>query len=314
MYKKLTIGVAVPAFNEAKLIEKTITTIPDFVDHIVAINDCSTDDTLTILKKLQKVDKRLLIIDNPVNRGIGYSLSNGLRQAAELGCDRVAVMAGDAQMDPNMLAPMLDNMTKRDLDFIKANRFMHIEALKKMPLYRRFGNIIVTLLTKFATGYYSVSDTQNGYVVYSKDVIDRMPWHLIGDRYEFENTILIGLSIIDAKIGDYPMPAIYGDETSTIKLFSTTIRVLKCLFKGFWQRIYYKYVIYSFHPIALFLFTGMLLLITGIIGSIWIILDKLINDTVPTSGTVMLAILPIILGVQLLLTALVMDVIEERRQ
>lgn len=313
MYKQLTIGVAVPAYNEAKLIEKTIRTIPAFVDHIVAINDCSKDDTLAILNELRAKDKRLFIIDNPTNHGIGYSLSNGLRKAAALGCDRVAVMAGDAQMDPDMLAPMLDNMSKRGLDFVKANRFMHIEALKKMPAYRRFGNIVVTLLTKFATGYYSIFDTQNGYVVYSKDVIDRMPWHLIGDRYEFENTILIGLSIIDAKVGDYPMPAIYGDETSTINLLSTTIRVLKRLFKGFWQRIYYKYVLYGFHPIALFLFTGLLLLFAGVLGAIWILIEKIVANMIPTSGTVMLAILPIILGVQLLLTALVMDVMEERR-
>lgn len=314
MYKKLSIGVAVPAYNEEKLIEKTLTTMPDFVDHIVVINDCSSDKTLSIIKKLQKNNKRIAIIDNKENHGIGYSLTKGLKKAAELGCDRVAIMAGDAQMDPDQLSPMLDNMAKRSLDFIKANRFMHLEALKSMPKYRRIGNIVVTILTKFATGYYSIFDTQNGYVIYSKDVIDRMPWHLIGDRYEFENTILIGLSIIDAKIGDFPIPALYGDETSTIKLFSTTMRVLKCLMIGFWQRIYYKYILYSFHPIALFLLTGLTLFTVGIIAGIWMLVVKIITSISPTSGTVMLAVLPIILGIQLLLTALVMDVSEEKKQ
>ena len=313
MYKKLSIGVAVPAYNEEKLIEKTLTTMPEFIDHIVVINDHSNDKTLSIIQKLQKKDKRITIIDNSENHGIGYSLTKGLKKAAELGCDRIAVMAGDAQMDPNQLSPMLDNMAKRNLDFIKANRFMHLEALKSMPKYRRIGNIIVTILTKFATGYYSIFDTQNGYVVYSKDVIERMPWNLIGNRYEFENTILIGLSIIDAKIGDFPMPALYGDETSTIKIFSTTMRVLKCLMIGFWQRIYYKYILYSFHPIALFLLTGLTLFTIGIIAGIWLIVAKIITSISPTSGTVMLAVLPIILGIQLLLTALVMDVSEERR-
>jgi glycosyltransferase involved in cell wall biosynthesis len=313
MYKKLNIGVAVPAYNEEKLIEKTLSTMPDFVDHIVVINDCSIDNTLSIIKKFQHKDKRISLIDNKVNRGIGYSLTNGLKKAAELGSDRVVVMAGDAQMDPNQLAPMLDNMEKRDLDFIKANRFMHFDALKSMPKYRHFGNIVVTILTKFATGYYSIFDTQNGYVVYTKDVIVRMPWHLIGERYEFENTILIGLAIINAKVGDFPIPAVYGDEKSTIKLFSTTMRVLKSLFKGFWQRIYYKYVLYGFHPIALFLFTGMLLFLAGLFGSAWILFEKVAHSVAPSSGTVMLAVLPIILGVQLILTALVMDVTEERK-
>lgn len=313
MYKKLSVGVAVPAYNEERLIEKTLTTMPDFVDYIVVINDCSKDNTLSIIKKLQKKDVRIHLINNKVNRGIGYGVTLGLKKAAELGSDRVAVMAGDAQMDPNQLSPMLDAMTKRDLDFIKANRFMHFDALRSMPNHRRIGNIIVTILTKFATGYYSIFDTQNGYVVYSDDVIARMPWHMIGNRYEFENTILIGLSIIDAKIGDFPMPAIYGEETSTIKLFSTTMRVLKSLFKGFWQRIYYKYVLYGFHPIALFLFGGIILLGAGVFGSTWVVVDRVIHSSTPTSGTVMLVILPIILGFQLLLTALVMDVIEEKR-
>ncbi len=313
MYKKLSVGVAVPAYNEEKLIEKTLTTMPDFVDHIVVINDCSKDSTLSIVKRLQKKDLRIEIINNEVNRGIGFSLTSGLKKAAELGSDRVAVMAGDAQMDPSQLSKMIDAMEEKNLDFIKGNRFMHFDALKSMPTYRRLGNILVTILTKFATGYYSIFDTQNGYVVYTRDSIDRMPWYLIGDRYEFENTILVGLAIIDAKIGDFAMPAVYGEETSTIKLFSTTMRVLKVLFKGFWQRIYYKYILYGFHPIALFLCTGLLLMAGGIVGSFFVVLDRIINDATPTTGTVMLVVLPIILGFQLALTALVMDVAEEKR-
>lgn len=313
MYKMLSVGVTVPAYNEEKLINKTLSTIPSYVDHIIVVNDCSTDSTLSIIKKARRKDSRIQIIDNDVNRGIGYSLTRALQLASKLDCDRIAVMAGDAQMDPAQLLPMLDNMEKRSLDFIKANRFMHFDALKSMPKYRRIGNIIVTILTKFATGYYSIFDTQNGYVIYSKSVVDRMPWHIIGERYEFENTILVGLSIIDAKIGDFPMPAVYGDETSTIRLFSTTTRVLKSLFIGFWQRIYYKYILYGFHPIALFLFTGLFLIVIGIGAGVWLLVEKLISDLTPTSGTVMLVILPLVLGVQLLLTALIMDVIEEKR-
>ncbi len=313
MYKNLSIGVAVPAYNEEKLIKKTLTTIPDFVDHIVVINDCSSDNTHVIIKKLAKNDSRIVLLDNDMNQGIGFSLTRGLKKAVELGSDRVAVMAGDAQMDPSQLAPMLDAMAKSSLDYIKGNRFMHFDALRSMPAYRRLGNIVVTILTKFATGYYSIFDTQNGYVVYTRDIIERMPWHFIGNRYEFENTVLISLSIIDAKVGDFPMPAIYGEEKSTIKLFSTTARVLKVLFKGFWQRIYYKYILYGFHPIALFLCTGLFLVACGALASIAVTVDRFMHSATPTAGTIMLVVLPLILGVQLLLTALVLDVIEEKR-
>jgi glycosyltransferase involved in cell wall biosynthesis len=313
MYKKMSIGVAVPAYNEQSLIGKTLSTIPDFVDHIAVINDGSKDDTLQEIKKYAKKDIRIVILDNKKNLGIGGSLKRGLKKLAELDCDLSAIMAGDAQMDPNQLHKMIDDMLERKLDFIKANRFMHLEALESMPKFRRVGNIIVTILTKFATGYYAVFDTQNGYVIYSKKVINDMPWHLIGDRYEFENTILIGLSIINARIGDFSAPSIYGTEKSTIKVIPTTLKVLRVLFKGFWQRIYYKYVLFNFHPIALFVFGSVALGVIGVLGLIYLTGIKIIIGITPTSGTVMLFVLPLIVSIQLGLTAFILDVMEDKK-
>ncbi len=313
MYKNLKIGVAVPAYNEEKLIEKTITTIPKFVDYIVVINDASTDSTHEVVKHLARSNKKITIINNKRNGGIGFSLKAGLKKAVELGSDRVAVMAGDAQMDPAILDSMIDSMEERQLDFIKANRFMHLDELKSMPSYRRFGNILVTILTKISTGYYSIFDTQNGYVVYKGEVLENLSWSLVGDRYEFENTILLALSVSNARVGDFAAPAIYGEEKSTINLFTTTPRVLSVLFSGYWKRIYYKYVLYNFHPIALFIFSGnVLILLGGVVGLI-LGIDKLHSGLSPTSGSVMLAVLPIILGFQLLLTALILDVIEDSK-
>lgn len=313
MYKKLTVGVTVPAYNEEKLITKTLSTIPDYVDHVVVVNDASKDGTLKKIREYAAHDSRVEIIDSKVNGGIGASLKKAIRRAAELGCDRIAVMAGDNQMDPDQLQNLLDDMDKRGLDFIKANRFMHFEALRKMPAYRKIGNVVVTLMTKFATGYYSIFDTQNGYVVYTKDVVERLPWHMVGNRYEFENTILIALSIINAKIGDHAIPAIYGQEKSTIKLFSTVSRVIRVLHKGFWQRMYYKYVLYGFHPIALFLFSGILFLVSGAGFFLWVVYEKIAHSATPTTATIMLIVLPLIVGFQLLLTALILDAGEERK-
>ncbi len=313
MYKNLVIGVAVPAYNEEKLIIKTLSTLPDYVDHIVVINDASKDKTLEKINEYAKKDTRVVVLDNEKNGGIGFSLKRALHKAVELNCDRIAVMAGDNQMDPAQLIHLLDDMEKRNLDFIKANRFMHFDALRTMPKFRRVGNIVVTLMTKFATGYYSIFDTQNGYVVYTKDIIDRMPWHMIGNRYEFENTVLIALSIVNARIGDHAIPAIYGEERSTINLFSTVSRVLKVLWKGFWQRIYYKYILYGFHPVALFLFGGLLLMIGAFVLSLWVLYERFVHNVTPTTATVMLVILPLLVGFQLLLTALILDAGEESK-
>jgi glycosyltransferase involved in cell wall biosynthesis len=313
VYKKLVIGVAVPAYNEEKLIQKTLATMPKFVDHIVVVNDASKDKTLQKMREAAKQDSRIEVIDNTQNLGVGGSIKKALQRAAELGCDRVAVMAGDAQMDPDLLDDMLDDMQTRKLDFIKANRFMHLDALRSMPAYRRIGNIIVTLLTKIATGYYGIFDSQNGYVIYSKKVIGDMPWRLVGNRYEFENTVLIGLSIIDARVGDFAAPAIYGEEKSTIKLFSTTLRVLRVLIRGYWQRIYYKYVLFNFHPIAVFIFGGMLFGVLGIALAVYLAISRIFLGETPSAGSVMLAVLPIVVGLQLVLTAFILDVLEDKK-
>jgi glycosyltransferase involved in cell wall biosynthesis len=311
MYKALKIGVVVPAYNEQALISKTISSIPEYVDIVIAINDASKDGTLTELNKLKEKQKNLIVLDNEINGGVGFSIKRGLKQALEKDVDLVAIMAGDAQMDPQYLKPMIDNMLERKLDFIKANRFLHLEALKDMPLYRRVGNVAITILTKFATGYYSIFDSQNGYVVYSKKSIELLSFNLLSDRYDYENTVLIGMSIAGLKIGDYPIPALYGEEKSTINVLPTALKTIHTLHKGFWRRIYYKYILYNFHPIALFLLTGVPLVIFGFLVGIYVIYDRIFNTITPTSGTVMLAVLPIILGIQLLLTALILDVLQE---
>ncbi len=313
MYHKLKIAAIVPAYNEEKLIKKTLLSLDKIIDVIYVINDGSTDNTLNEVKKISKNDSRINIIDLKTNHGLGYALKSGLQKAAKSNADRMAIFAGDAQMDPKYLPEMLDNLEERKLDFIKANRFMHLEQLKSMPTYRKIGNVIVTIITKFSTGYYSIFDTQNGYAIYTKNIVDRLPWHLVGDRYEFENTVLIALSIINAKVGDFAIPAVYGEETSTIKVFSTTLKVLRVLYVGFWKRIYYKYVLYNFHPIALFLFSGISTFSLGILDGIYVLLQRIVYSVIPNSGALLPVVLLLVLGFQLLLTAFILDVNEEKR-
>jgi hypothetical protein len=125
--------------------------------------------------------------------------------------------------------------------------------------------------------------------------------------------MLIALSIVNARLKDFAVPAIYGEETSTIDFWPTVFRVLRVIWVGFWQRLYYKYILFSFHPIALFIFGGLILSALGWGYGIFIALEKLIHNSSPSTGTVMLCVLPLILGFQLLLTALIMDVYNEDR-
>lgn len=313
MYLGLRVAVAIPAYNEEKLIAKTIATMPDFVDCIIVTNDGSKDRTLQVLRELAEDNKALVVLDNERNRGVGYSVVRGLKEGVKRDMDLVAVMAADAQCDPSYLAKMCDVLIEEKLDYVKANRFTSLEALRAMPSYRRIGNIVITLLNKFATGYYSIFDSQNGYGVFTKSILQRMPFELIGERYDYENTMLLAMGVVNGRIKDHPVPAVYGDEVSTIPFFRTVSRALKVVFSGFWRRIYYKYVIFDFHPIALFLFSGLILGLAGTAFGLVLAGLRIFAGETPTSGTVMLSVLPMIMGLQLVLTALIMDVNNERR-
>lgn len=313
MYKNLKVAAILPCYNEEKLIGKTIDTLPDFVDMIIAVDDLSKDNTWKIIKKHAKKNSRVFPIHHSVNTGIGGAYISGFEKALANNADLIFTMAGDAQCNQDYMTNMADTLLSGDLDYVKANRFVHLEELKQMPTFRRIGNTVITLLTKFSSGYYSIFDSQNGYGVFKRKTIQNLPISHIGRRYDYENTLLIALAIMDAKIKDEPVPAIYGDEESTIPVFKTTIRALRVVWKGFWRRIYHKYVLINFHPIALFIFGGLFLGLIGLFVGLYLVCAKIFYDATPSSGSVMLAVLPIILGFQMLLTAITMDMNNENK-
>ncbi len=312
MYRKLETAVVIPCYNEEKMITQTIKKIPEYIDHIIAVNDASTDNTIGVLNKLKKQYGKLIVVDNKVNQGVGGALIAGYDYAIKnTKATAIGIVAGDDQFDSSYLKAMLDNFIDQSADYVKASRFFHREAFKTMPKYRQFGNIFISLLTKFSTGYYSITDITNGCGWLRREIIEKVDFSIVEKRYDYETSMLTALSIANAKVIDHAVPAHYGDEKSTIKLIPTAWRNLKAVWKGFWRRIYYKYVLYGFHPVALFLFTGMFFLIISLLLAIFLLYVKLFAHQSPTAGSVMLAVLPFILGIQLTLTALTIDVSNE---
>jgi dolichyl-phosphate beta-D-mannosyltransferase len=294
------------------MITQTIKKIPEYIDHIIAVNDASTDNTIGVLNKLKKQYSKLIIVDNKVNQGVGGALIAGYDYAIKnTKTTAIGIVAGDDQFDSSYLKAMLDDFIDQSADYVKASRFFHREAFKTMPKYRQFGNIFISLLTKFSTGYYSITDITNGCGWLRREIIEKVDFSIVEKRYDYETSMLTALSIANAKVIDHAVPAHYGDEKSTIKLIPTAWRNLKAVWKGFWRRIYYKYVLYGFHPVALFLFTGMFFLIISLLLAIFLLYVKLFAHQSPTAGSVMLAVLPFILGIQLTLTALTIDVSNE---
>ena len=312
MYRKLETAVVIPCYNEEKMITQTIKKIPEYIDHIIAVNDASTDGTIGVLNKLKKQYNKLSVVDNKVNQGVGGALIAGYDYAIKnTKATAIGIVAGDDQFDSSYLKAMLDDFIDQSADYVKASRFFHREAFKTMPKYRQFGNIFISLLTKFSTGYYSITDITNGCGWLRREIIEKVDFSIVEKRYDYETSMLTALSIANAKVIDHAVPAHYGDEKSTIKLIPTAWRNLKAVWKGFWRRIYYKYVLYGFHPVALFLFTGMFFLIISLLLAIFMLYVKLFAHQSPTAGSVMLAVLPFILGIQLTLTALTIDVSNE---
>jgi len=294
------------------MITQTIKKIPEYIDHIIAVNDASTDNTIGVLKKLKKQYSKLIIVDNKVNQGVGGALIAGYDYAIKnTKATAIGIVAGDDQFDSSYLKAMRNDFKEQSADYVKASRFFHREAFKTMPKYRQFGNIFISLLTKFSTGYYSITDITNGCGWLRREIIEKVDFSIVEKRYDYETSMLTALSIANAKVIDHAVPAHYGDEKSTIKLIPTAWRNLKAVWKGFWRRIYYKYVLYGFHPVALFLFTGMFFLIISLLLAIFLLYVKLFAHQSPTAGSVMLAVLPFILGIQLTLTALTIDVSNE---
>lgn len=307
MFKDKVIAAVVPAHNEEEHIATVIKTMPELVDHIVVVDDLSTDRTSEMAAGMG--DSRLFLIRHERNTGVGGAIISGHEKALELDSDINVVMAGDGQMDPAYLPALLEPLVQDQYDFTKGNRFFSVKSFQGMPRHRIFGNIVLSFLTRLASGYWHMVDPQNGYTAIKRETLERLPLDRIAHGYQFENDILVHLNIIGAKILDVPIPARYGEEISGIRMRQVVPAISRLLFKGFWQRVFWKYVLWSFSPIALFLFAGLALCAWGFGFGVWVLLQTL-GPSVATTGTVLLSMVPLLIGIQFLIAFLVLDIYE----
>jgi len=252
----------------------------------------------------------MIYIDTSENRGLGFSLVQAQKRALELDTDITVVMAGDGQMLPENLPKLLDTMLDFDYDFVKGNRFYNSASFEGMPAYRVFGNIVLTFLTKIATGYWSIFDPQNGYTALQRRMAEQINWDSIATDYSYENDVLLSLALNRARIKDVNIPACYNDEKSTIKLSRTIPHLLRTLRRSFWRRIWMLYILQSFSPVALFIVSGFSLLLFGLLFGAWSMWQVWGIAPVSPAKAVLTAI-TIMTGIQCLIAALVLDIINE---
>lgn len=305
------IFVVIPCYRVAGQIADVVRSVPEYVDGIVAVDDASPDTGYEVLSGL--TDPRLEVLRHERNQGVGGAMVTGLNRAAELGADIMVKVDGDGQMDLSDLPRLLDPLVSREYAYAKGNRLVDRKALSSMPRTRLIGNFVLTFLTKLASGYWHIMDPQNGFVAITTDA-----WRLIESRriargYFFENDMLVNLNVFNARVKDVPMAARYGNETSSLKIRHIIPTFSWMLVNRTLYRFVTKYMLRDFSPIALFVLTGLPLFAWGILfGSVsWVVNAQ--REVVTSTGTVMLSVLPLLLGFQLLLQALVLDIQETPR-
>lgn len=311
MYKGQRITAVLPAHEEERHVGAVVRTMPAFVDHVVVVDDASRDDTSGAARAAG--DARVEVIRAERNLGVGGATMLGYRRGAELGSDVLVKMDGDGQMDPEYLAPLLDAVVEGGYDYAKGNRFLAGESLARMPKVRLIGNVVLTFLTKLASGYWHIFDPQNGYTALRADALRVIDLEAVDRRFFFENDMLSQLNYHNKRVKDVAIPARYRDEVSDLNPFKVGVTFPALLVRRFFRRLYQKYVLRDFSPIALFMAVGFLLFAWGFCFGVYTwVRSNLTGHPTPT-GTIMLALLPLILGFQLLLQAIVLDIHETPR-
>ncbi|WP_394741801.1 glycosyltransferase family 2 protein [Natronococcus roseus] len=272
MYGGRTIGVVVPAYDEAGFVGEVLETIPDYVDRVYAVDDRSRDrtwleitDRATRLNRDAAADRgrgtlvandaafgrRIVPIRHERNRGVGAAIATGYRRAVADGIDVTAVMAGDGQMDPAYLPALLDPIVDGEADYAKGNRLTDGVYRAEMPRFRLVGNAILTLLTRVASGYWRIGDPQNGYAAISRRALDALDLDAVYDRYGYPNDLLARCNAAGLRVADVPIPARYGDEESSIAYATYVPTVSALLVRTFVRRLARRYPFRKRHPVSL---------------------------------------------------------------
>lgn len=309
MFEGKTVAVVVPCYKERKLIGRVIDTMPDFVDRIIVVDDCSPDDTADVVRGyVQAHPERVRLEAHPVNQGVGGAIATGYKAALEERIDVTAVMAGDAQMDPEDLPAIVAPVARGQCDYSKGNRLFTGDAWNVIPRVRYLGNSMISLLTKIASGYWHVADSQSGYTALGLEALETIDWDRMYKRYGQPNDQLVRLNVYNFRVRDVPVRPIYNiGEESGIKPIRMIPRLAWLLCRLFAYRLLQRYVIRDFHPLLFFYAAGGVLFPAGALLGLYLLLVRLVSGPVVAGTSAMFAAFLFITGLQFLLFAMWLD-------
>ena len=300
-----SVAVVVPAHNEERLIGDTLAGIPAFVDRVFVVDDASTDETAARVRG--STDSRVRLLSRERNGGVGAAIVTGYQEALAEEVDVTCVMAADNQMDPADLLTLVEPVARGEVDYAKANRLVSGEAWNLMPRTRYLGNAILSLLTKIASGYWHVADSQTGYTAITRPLLAQLDLERVYPGYGFPNDLLVHLNVWNARVRDFPSRPVYGiGERSGIRLRKVIPRISWLLLKGFFWRLREKYVIRDFHPLVFFYGLGLLMTLVGLVLGVVEVVLRLAGNEITTPTIVLVALL-LISGSQFTLFAMWFD-------
>ena len=301
------IGVVVPAYNEERLLAETLAAVPGLVDRIIVVDDASRDGTAGRAHEAGALDPRIVVLSHERNGGVGAAIVTGYKRALEERIDVTCVMAADNQMDPDDLEHLVAPVARGEVDYAKANRLVSGQAWQLIPHNRYLGNAVLSLLTKIASGYWHVADSQSGYTAIALPMLEQLDLDRIYTRYGFPNDMLVHLNVWNARVRDIPSRPVYGvGERSGIRLHRVVPSISWLLLKGFWWRLLQKYVIRDFHPLVFFYLLGVLMSVLGLALGIAEVVLRLMGNQI-TAATIVLVALLLTFGSQFTLFAMWFD-------
>jgi len=301
------VTVIVPCYRVSRQIIGVLRQIPSWVETILVVDDACPEKSGDLVAR-EFTDPRCRVIRHEKNRGVGGAVCTGFRAGLEAGATIVAKIDGDGQMDPARLRDIVRPLVRGRADYVKGNRFFDLAALARMPAIRRFGNLGLTLLCKGASGYWGLSDPTNGYVAIHRTALRMLPLHRIDPRYFFECHMLIHLNILRAVVAEVPLPARYGEERSNLSVRRSLLSFPFKLARGFARRVAWRYFIYNLDAVTVFLTGGGLLFLGGISFGAYRWYLGTYGEHAQTPGTVALGLFPALVGFQMLLQAMILDI------
>lgn len=301
------IAVVIPCYKVSLYICDLIKSIGDYVSVIYVVDDCCPEKSGALVE-CTCVDRRVRVIYHETNQGVGGAMLTGYRAAIEAGADVIVKVDGDGQMDPSLIPELIAPILAGEADYTKGNRFFDLENIRVMPRTRLVGNALLSFMTKLSSGYWDLFDPTNGYTAIHSDVARHLPFEKISRRYFFETDMLFRLNTLRAVVVDVPMDAKYGDEVSNLKISAIVGEFLVKHARNLIKRIFYNYYLRDMSLASVELPLGLLLLFFGSSFGLYHWANSLYEGVVTPAGTVMLAALPVLMGLQLILAFLGFDI------